>query len=192
MVSTYLGKEDVETTHAWMTVRGEIEIAIRTEGGEHLIAWGVDGFAQILHAHESSTSDARAPDVHSALATRHIANKIQPHAIRRNSWMSKGGEGVARDDDLLRFAPRSIAATGLHNLGIARIGTIVEALGEVHLTTIGGNETGTLIIFGIETAAHCLWPTPLALIVTLREENVRALGASDGIQFVTFSIVASG
>ena len=38
----YFGDIDVESAHSHMTVAAEVEIAVRTEGREHLIAWGVD------------------------------------------------------------------------------------------------------------------------------------------------------
>ena len=41
-------QKDIQASHAWMSVRGEIQVAIRTEGSEEFIARGIDGMAQIL------------------------------------------------------------------------------------------------------------------------------------------------
>ena len=35
----YFGDIDVESAHSYMTVAAEIEVAVRTEGREHLNAW---------------------------------------------------------------------------------------------------------------------------------------------------------
>ena len=68
----HLGDVDIETTHAHMTIAAEIEVAVRTEGREHLIARGIDGFAEVFHTTQSGSGDAHTPDVVSAHAARHI------------------------------------------------------------------------------------------------------------------------
>ena len=68
----HLGDVDVETTHAHMTIAAEIEVAIRAEGREHLVARGIDRFAEVFHTTKSGCGDAHTPDVVSAHAARHI------------------------------------------------------------------------------------------------------------------------
>ena len=103
---------DIEPSEAGVTVAGEIKIAIRAEGGEHLVAWGVDGRTQILH-HTclGSTQQSAAPNVKSAHATTHIADEIQPLSIGTHSGVGETAGGIVGDDKLLRFAPGGIATT---------------------------------------------------------------------------------
>ena len=68
----HFGDIDVESAHSYMTVAAEVKVAVRTEGREHLIAWGVDRLAQVLYAAQSGRSDAHSPDVETALSARHV------------------------------------------------------------------------------------------------------------------------
>ena len=68
----YFGDIDVESAHSHMTVAAEVKVAVRAEGREHLIAWCVDRFAQVLYAAQSGRSDAHSPDVESAFSARHV------------------------------------------------------------------------------------------------------------------------
>ena len=44
----FFGHKEIESSHAGMTVRGEIEVTVGSEGGKHLVTRGVDGFAEVL------------------------------------------------------------------------------------------------------------------------------------------------
>ena len=66
-----------------MTVAAEVEVAVGRKVGEHLIAWCVDRFAQVLYAAQSGRSDA-SPDVETALSPG-MSDEIEPFAIRR--WL---------------------------------------------------------------------------------------------------------
>ena len=86
-----LGDEDVETSQSRMSVAREVEIAIRPERGEHLVASGIHGFPQILDGTRlTMTQQTTAPDVESSHPTRHIADEVEPFAIRTDS-----GVGIA-------------------------------------------------------------------------------------------------
>ena len=74
--------EDVEAAHARMAVARKIEVAVGTEGREHLVARRVDGVAQILNTTESAAAqELDAPDVESALAARHVRTEVEPLAV---------------------------------------------------------------------------------------------------------------
>ena len=68
----HFGDIDIESAHSHMTVAAEVEVAVRMEGREHLIAWCVDRFAQVLYAAQSGRSDTHSPDVESAFSARHV------------------------------------------------------------------------------------------------------------------------
>ena len=101
----FVGDEDVQTSHARVTVGREIEVAIRTERRKHLVACRVDGTSEVLHAAKSAAEDACAPNVQTAFTTLCIADKIEPLTIGTDCWMGKGGERVARNHTLGRLAP---------------------------------------------------------------------------------------
>ncbi len=79
----------VETSHAGVSVRGEIHIAVEAERGEHLIARGVHRLAKIFYHPYSVGIELRPPNVETAHAARHIRHKVKPPAVGRY-----GGVGV--------------------------------------------------------------------------------------------------
>ncbi len=68
----YFGYIVVVSALSYMTVAAELNVAVRAVGWEHLIAWCVDRFAQVLYAAQSGRSDAHSPDVETALSARHV------------------------------------------------------------------------------------------------------------------------
>ena len=87
--------EDVEAAEAGMTVGGEIEVAVGTEGGEHLVARGVDGLTEVLYtARLIAADEAAAPDVESSQTAGHVADEVQPFAVRGYGGMGETGERV--------------------------------------------------------------------------------------------------
>ena len=89
-----VSNEDVKTSHARMTVGREIEVAVGTERGKHLVARRVYRLPKILHTAIAGRRYAHAPDVEPALAAGHVRDEIEPLAIGRHSWMGKAGERV--------------------------------------------------------------------------------------------------
>ena len=70
-----------------MAVAREIQVAIGTEGGKHLVARRIDGCPEVLHATQSGRCDAHAPDVHSAHSPRHVRHEVEPLSVGRDSRM---------------------------------------------------------------------------------------------------------
>ena len=174
-----------------MTVAGEIKIAIRTEGGEHLVARGVDGRPQILHrARFGSAQQAAAPDINSAHAATHIADEIQPLSIGTHSGVGETAGGIAGDDKLLRFAPGGIATFRHHDTGVTRVGGVGLALGKVHRLAIGREAAGTLVEGRVKLRGYHLRLAPFALLILLGIEDVGTLGACDAIDFVALRLIA--
>ena len=49
----YSGNVDVETAHSDMAVTAEIEVAVRAEGREHLVARRIDGGTEVFHTSQT-------------------------------------------------------------------------------------------------------------------------------------------
>ena len=77
-----------------MAVGGEVEVAVGSEGGEHLVAGGVDRFTEILQTADLIAMDLTAPDVESSQATGHVADEVEPLSVGRDGGMGETGEGV--------------------------------------------------------------------------------------------------
>ena len=78
-----------------MSVAGEVEVAIRTESREHLIARCVDGLPQILyHAYLMIAQEPTAPDVVATDSSRHVADEVEPFAVGTDSGVGETGEGI--------------------------------------------------------------------------------------------------
>ena len=191
-VFAHLGYVDVEPAHAGMPVGREIEVAIGTESRELLVARCVDGFAHVLHAAETGTCQAHAPDVESALASRHVGHEVEPLPVGRNGRMRIAGKRVAGKLHLLRLAPGSITPAGSDNRGIAWIGRVGDTLGEIHLTLVGRETTGSLVVVRVQSAGHRFGLAPFPLVVFLRHEDIASLSARDAAQFVARRLVAGG
>ena len=73
--------ENVESSHAWMAIGGEVKVAVGAEGGKHLIAWRVNWSSQVLHTSKAGRKDAYLPDVVAAESTWHIAHEVEPIAV---------------------------------------------------------------------------------------------------------------
>ena len=80
----FLGYENVQTTHTRMSVRREIEITVRTEGREKLIARSIDGRSKVLYHPHAVTAPRQldTPDVVATQAATHVADEVKPLAIR--------------------------------------------------------------------------------------------------------------
>ena len=77
-----------------MSVRREVQVAVGSEDGEHLVALRIDGFTHVLHTTQSTLGDGDAPDVQSTHTAWHIADEVEPVAIGRNSRMGITGQCV--------------------------------------------------------------------------------------------------
>ena len=82
-----LGAEEVQPAHSGMSVAGKEEVAVGTEGGEHLVTRGVDDRSQVFHGSQSVFAQSDAPDIQSAHSAGHIAYEIEPHSVWRHGWM---------------------------------------------------------------------------------------------------------
>ena len=102
--------EKIQSAHARMTIGREVELTVWTERREHLVARCVDRATDIFHSSEPVAHYSGAPDIQSTLASRHIAHKIEPFAIRRYGRMCIGRQGVACDLAFCRLAPTGVAA----------------------------------------------------------------------------------
>ena len=72
-----------------MTVGREIEVAVGTEGGEHLVTGGVDGFSEVFQTAHLVANELATPDVEASQTTGHIAGEIQPLPVRRDGGMGE-------------------------------------------------------------------------------------------------------
>ena len=79
--------EYIQSAHTGMPVRREVEVAVGSEGGKHLIALGIDGTPQVLHSPQSVTARTHTPQVQSANAAGHITHKVEPLPVGRNGRM---------------------------------------------------------------------------------------------------------
>ena len=164
--------EDVETSHSRVAVAREVEVAIGSEGREHLVARRVDGVAQVLNATECSSYESDSPNVKSTLSTRHIRTEIEPLAIGRDGGVGVAGECVVGDFHFRRFPPCGVRAVGLHDLRIARIAGVGNTLGEIHLATIRAERAGSFVEVGVQSSADGFGAAPLAFVVFLGDEDV--------------------
>ena len=192
-VFTHFGDIDIQTAHSVsVSVAGEIEVAIGTEGGEFFIARRVDRCSDILDATIASSCDANAPDILAAFAARHVADEIQPVAIRREGRVGEIGQCVFGEFHLRGFSPCSIRAVAHGDGGIAGIRRVGDTLGDKHLTIVSRECWRTLVEFGIQACTDGFWLTPFPFVVLLAVEDVTRLGACDAAQFVTLCLVAGG
>ena len=67
---------DVQPTHADMSVAGEIEVSVWAKRREHFVARRVDRMTNIFYTAKSMLCDGNTPDVESALSARHVACKV--------------------------------------------------------------------------------------------------------------------
>ena len=51
----HLGNIDVESAQSEMSVAAEVQVAIGTEGGKHLVARSVDRLAKVLYSSQSGS-----------------------------------------------------------------------------------------------------------------------------------------
>ena len=84
----------VQPAHAFMAIAGEVEVAIGTESGKHLVPWGIDGLPKVLRAAQPRGSEPCPPQVEPSLPARHVGDEIQPLAIGRDGGVGVTGERV--------------------------------------------------------------------------------------------------
>lgn len=185
-----LGDEDIQSSQSGMAVAREVEVAVGAEGGKHLVAGGIDGLAQVFHAAQSDRCDAHAPDVHAPLATWHVGDEVQPLAVGRYGGVGIARQRVAGELQLGGLAPCGVAAVGGDYLCISGRRGIGHTLGEIHLTAVGADAARSLVVGGVDAAAHGFGLGPLALVVLDRDEDVGILGARDTTQLVALGLVA--
>ena len=150
-ILTHLGNEDIQSTQSGMTVGGEVQIAVRAESREHLVALGIHRTTDILHATQTSSGDTTAPDIQSALAPGHVGHEIEPLFIGRYGRVRITGEGVAGKLQGCSLTPCGITTLSGHDRGKTGIGRIRRTLREIHRTLVGREAAGPLIILGVES-----------------------------------------
>ncbi len=172
------GLEDVEAAEARMAVGGKVEDAVGAHVGEALVAGGVDLVAQVLEG-AALVLDVDAPQVEAALAARHVAGEVEPHAVGTHAGVAVARQGVGRDFEGCGGAPLGLAALrGVDAHACGGVG-LANGLGQVHGRAVGGERGDALVKLGVELALGRLGTLPLALVVFLGEENVAVLGAGD-------------
>ena len=119
-----------------MAVTREVEVAIGTECGKHLVAGGVDGCSQVLYATHATRGQTDAPDVVAPQSARHVAAEVEPLSVRRYGGMGKRRQCVACQFQLRSLAPRGIAAVRRHDGGKAWIVGIRLALCQIHRPSV--------------------------------------------------------
>ena len=160
--------------------------------GKHLVARGVDGLAEILHAAEAASRDAYAPDVEAALASGHVADEVEPVAVGRDGGMGKAGERVAADLQFRWLAQGCVGALADGDLGVAGIGGVGGTLREIHLASIDAEGGRGLVEVGVEARVDGAGALPPSLLVLLADEDVGVLRARDAAQLVALRLVARG
>ena len=176
-----------------MTITREIEIAIGAEGGEHLVAWGVYRLAYVFCiAYIAVVLYPASPDVKSAHAAWHIADKIQPLTIRTDGRVGKARQCVVRNHQFFGFAPCGITTARFHNLGISRIVGVGKALRQIHGLTIGRETACALVVNRVQLRGYQLRFAPFAFFVFLTEEDICVLGACYATQLVALGLIAGG
>ncbi len=128
-----------------MAVAREIEVAVRPEGWEHLVACSVDGRSEIFHSSQIAAEDAHSPDVFSAFSTGHITREVEPVAVGREGRVGIAREGVACDFQLLGLSPCCIRAAADGNGGIAWETCVDRTLCEVHLAPVDRERRGAFV-----------------------------------------------
>ena len=88
------GLEDVQSAHAGMSITGEVQFPIGAEGGEHLVARGVDRFSHVLGSSQSVFGERYSPYVQSTHPSGHVAYEVYPLPIGTHGRMSITGECV--------------------------------------------------------------------------------------------------
>ena len=182
--------EEVQSSHSWMAVAAEVKISVGTEGGEHLVAFRVDGSAHVFHAAQCAVGQRDAPDVQPSQSARHIADEIEPVSIGADSRVGIAREGILADGEQRRLAPRGIASLAGVYLGIARVVGVVGAAGQIHRFPVGAETDGSFVVLAVQFALHALHGHPFPLVVLLGEEDVGSFGSCDAADLVARSLGA--
>ena len=109
-LAVHLCHIDVESAHAHVSVAAEIEVAVGAERREHLVARCVDRLTEVFHTAQSCGSEAYAPDVETAHASGHVADKIQPFAIGADGGVGITAQRVACNLQLCSLSPCRVRA----------------------------------------------------------------------------------
>ena len=130
--------EEVEPAVAGVSVGGEIERAVRVDGGIHLIAGGVDLCAEVLHVDPFFAVQLRHVEVFSAHAVRGIGDEIEGVARGAQRGMPYGDAAVGEEFDLLRLAPFAAGTQGLVDFGAEVLPVDRLGVGEEHGAAVLG------------------------------------------------------
>ena len=172
-----LGNKQVQTTHAGMSVTGEIQQAVGTHIGETLVALGIDLWAHILEG-TVLVLEVDAPDVGAALASGHIAGEVEPLAIGADGGVGIVAERVGGNLKLLRRAPLGLAAgTGID---LDCCGPVLpHCTRQVHHRAVRRECCSALVMLGVQATVHDFGTGPNSLLVLLGEIDITFLGAGD-------------
>ena len=147
-----------------MAVRREIHHRVGAHIGEHLVARGIDPFAEILER-TGTLAQVDAPDVFAARAAGHVAGEVEPVTVGRHGRMAVARERVGRDLELHGRAPLGIAALrGVDFYARVRVGFATGA-GEIHRRAVGRERYNPFLGFGVEFAFDRFGTFPFAAFV---------------------------
>ena len=91
---------------------------------------------------------------------------------------------------LAGLAPGRVTAAGGGYLGIPWRCRVGRTLRKVHLTDVGSDSAGSLVVRGVQAALYGLWLGPFALVILYRYEYITVLGTRNAAQLVARSLIA--
>ena len=185
--------EDIQSSHARVTVAREVKVTVGTERGEHLVASGIDGLAQILYGTRlSMTQQTAAPDVETSHTSWHIAHEVEPFTVRTDGGMGIAVERVFRDGEFPGLSPGSIRSVGYGDGRIARIVGVSLTQCQIHRLPIRLEATGTFVEAAVQLRVDTLGLAPFPLVVFLRHEDVGSLCTRNTAIFIALCLIACG
>ena len=140
-----------------------------------------------------AATDRSSPKVQAAIASGHIADKIEIAAIGRNCRMSETRQRVARNLQLRRFPPSRFAALRCPNFGHARILRIGATYGEIHGFSVRAERACSFVKIRIKASFHHLGSFPTPFVIFFGKEHITISATSNSAKFRTgYRVAGSG
>ena len=158
------GTEEVHAAHACMAVGGEIErLVIEVDIRRRLVAFGVDGGAQVPGFAPAALLQRAAPDVGATVSAGTVGGEIERVAVN-----GERGERlpVARVDGSTQIAGFAPAATLAHthvDVAARVLFLVASAGGEDDHATVVRDGLGSLIAVAVEGVGHAVSRAPVEL-----------------------------
>ena len=138
------------------------------------------------------TQQTAAPDVESSHAPGHVADEVEPLAIRTDGRMCIAVQRIAGDNEFLGFTPGCVTTIGDGDGCIAGIVGVRLTQGKIHRLPVRREAAGPFVVVTVQFRVDALWFAPLPFVVFLRHEDISRFSSRDAAVFIALRLVACG